>query len=256
VTLNVTNGDAPVPALRAGGVLGEILPWREVLHEGPVNGDRAAFLAAHSGQPVDAIRADLAERDAKLAAATEIVLWFEADLFDVLLLLQILDRVRDDQHVSLALAGQETWTPLARADVAALTPAPVTAAQLDAARQAWRAFTGDDPTRFVTDTPARPAIGDAMARLLEEYPAADSGLGRTERQLLAALRDGARTREEAFLASSAMEERPFMGDTTAFAILERLQSGAPYERWIGGVHLPAGATTWVYDAGTILRWAS
>jgi len=34
--LHLTNGDCAVPALRAAGVDGEILPWREVLHDGPV----------------------------------------------------------------------------------------------------------------------------------------------------------------------------------------------------------------------------
>ena len=34
--LHVTNGDAALAAIRGTGVEGEILPWRDVLHEGPV----------------------------------------------------------------------------------------------------------------------------------------------------------------------------------------------------------------------------
>jgi hypothetical protein len=137
------------------------------------------------------------------------------------------------------------------ADIAHLTPRPVTEPQLVAARGAWAAFTSADPTTIPTGTPALPAIGIAMQRLLEEYPWAADGRGRTERQLLQALDDGARTRAEAFLASNAMEERPFMGDLTAFAILDRLQSKQPQDRWIGGVHLPAGPPAWVYEDGAV-----
>jgi hypothetical protein len=35
-TLVVTNGDAAVERLAAAGITGEILPWRDVLHDGPV----------------------------------------------------------------------------------------------------------------------------------------------------------------------------------------------------------------------------
>jgi hypothetical protein len=36
--VHLTNGDCAIPALRAAGVEGEILPWRWVLHDGPVPG--------------------------------------------------------------------------------------------------------------------------------------------------------------------------------------------------------------------------
>ncbi|HEU5174445.1 MAG TPA: hypothetical protein VFT96_06825, partial [Gemmatimonadaceae bacterium] len=35
-TLHITNGDSAMSALRAGGVTGAIVPWRDVLHDGPV----------------------------------------------------------------------------------------------------------------------------------------------------------------------------------------------------------------------------
>ena len=34
--LHVTNGDSTAAGLREGGVTGDVLPWRDVLHEGPV----------------------------------------------------------------------------------------------------------------------------------------------------------------------------------------------------------------------------
>ena len=52
--LHITNGDSPVAVLRAAGMAGEVVPWRDVLHEGPVreglglealSRERAAFIA-------------------------------------------------------------------------------------------------------------------------------------------------------------------------------------------------------------------
>ncbi|MEJ2177800.1 MAG: hypothetical protein P8Y12_07580, partial [Gammaproteobacteria bacterium] len=36
--LHITNGDSTVCLLRAAGIEGEYLPWRDVLHDGPVPG--------------------------------------------------------------------------------------------------------------------------------------------------------------------------------------------------------------------------
>lgn len=111
-----------------------------------------------------------------------------------------------------------------------------------------------------------------MHRLLEEQPWADTGLGRTERQLLQALADAARSWEGTFVRTIDMEERPFLGDLTAFAALDRLaplhdEAGltgrgravlagderweATEERWVGGTRIPPGAPPWLWDAGTV-----
>ena len=108
--LHITNGDCAVPPLRAAGVDGQILPWRAVLHDGPVppldpeglRAVRAEFLGD---------KGELQAQDARLADAIgerePLMLWFEADLFDVLLLVQILDRLPDESAARLVLVGQE-----------------------------------------------------------------------------------------------------------------------------------------------------
>jgi hypothetical protein len=277
--LHLTNGDCAVPALRAAGVEGEILPWREVLHDGPV--------PAVGPDELRAVRerflgdtARLRERDERLAAALAtgepILLWFEADLFDILLLLQILDRVPAGAPVRMVLVGQERWrsvTEVEPDELAALGHgAPgVEDEQLQLSRAAWAAFTSDSPPAMeplAAGTPALPAVGQALHRLLEELPWTDTGLSRTERQLLEALATGAGTREEAFYAAIAAEERPFLGDASAFAALDRLaplQDGvavnergravlageeqwqAEVERWLGGTRIPPGRSPWAWD---------
>jgi len=103
----VTNGDAAVfDIARAAGVAPEaIVPWRDVLHDGPVPDElgaealarvRAAHVAARGwAGEAEALVAFL-ERDARLATHPhegEVVLWFEDDLYDALQLAQIGDRL-------------------------------------------------------------------------------------------------------------------------------------------------------------------
>ena len=70
--LHVTNGDSTVHGLREAGLGGDTLPWRDVLHEGPVPADlsedeldevRADFIAAHGWAPFEEVRAQFVERE-------------------------------------------------------------------------------------------------------------------------------------------------------------------------------------------------
>ena len=100
--LHVTNGDATVPGLRGTGLARSILTWRDVLHEGPVpdvpdaelRRIRARFLEGDGAADLGT-EAEFAERDRLLAEHREgeYVLWFEADLYDQLQLVQILARL-------------------------------------------------------------------------------------------------------------------------------------------------------------------
>ena len=101
--LHITNGDATVDRIRAAGLPGVVIAWRDVLHEGPVPAGltlpelsevRARFIAAQGWAPDEVVREEFAKRDAALAgfgAHEEVVLWFEHDLYDQLQLIQILD---------------------------------------------------------------------------------------------------------------------------------------------------------------------
>jgi hypothetical protein len=253
--MHVTNGDCALPALRTAGVgEGAALIWADPLHDGPVPGGLS--YAELRAVREDFLGADFRERDARLDAAfadgEPVTLWFEADLFDMLNVLQILDRA-SGADVRLVLVGQERWrsvTEVPAGELAALgREAPlVSPARLELAREAWSAFTSSTPLAMDElvrrGTPELPAVGQALRRLLEELPWVGDGLGRTERQLRAALANGAKTREEAFMAAVQMEERPFLGDTSAWRILDR----RPDEpRWLGGTELPPGDPSWLWD---------
>ena len=188
MVLNVTNGDAVVGELAAAAEVepGEVLVWREILHDGPVPAGlgpaelarvRARHLAVRGWGGDDAL-AGLRERDERLAAHPpdgEIVLWFEEDLYDRLLLAQVEDR----------LAGR---------------PGPVSRVYLPhpprgdlRAALAARAPIVPDPAAFAALRSPDPRAWLDVAgfeRLLEELPDVRTGLGRTERQILEALAAG------------------------------------------------------------------
>lgn len=105
-------------------------------------------------------------------------------------------------------------------------------AHLDAARLAWEALSSPDPTR-VDDVrrDARlavlPHLSAALVRWLEEWPSVQDGLGRTERAMLDGLSAATSGCTSADLVAyvSAQEERPWLGDTMAAAMLPRLARG-------------------------------
>jgi hypothetical protein len=241
--LHVTNGDCAAEVLRAAGMRGGILPWRDVLHEGPVPGGlplpalsrvRADFIASGGWGTEDQVRRGFAERDRQLAASAaedEVVLWFEHDLYDQLQLIQLLDWFADHPHRRLTLINPSEYLgsiSVARARELFDARAPVTAGQLALGRWAWDAFRGTDPRHLETvmyadDVGALPHLADALLRLLQELPDVETGLSRSETQILQAFSTGPRTLLDAYPASHHRQENAvWMGDATWVSYVERL----------------------------------
>lgn len=233
--LHVTNGDSMIPEIEAVAPDDPVLPWRDILHEGPVPGglddsmlrsERAAFLArAGWGDGVTLLEL-FERRDQKLLRGAEerdLWLWFEDDLYDQLQLLQILDLL--GRH-GPAGAEQRLLEVSRGAEREVTGERAVDQATRLAARGAWAAFRASDPRKWTSvDPPELPAVGPALRRLAQELPWTRDGLSRTERTALAAVADGANNPIEMFGAIQAAEERPFMGDYWAWAALHRLGTG-------------------------------
>lgn len=230
VLLHITNGSAILPLMREAGIGGRIVPWNDVLHEGPVPAGlnaaalrevRAEFIAAGEGSYADVIRS-FAERDAALddlEGVDEIVLWLEHDLYDQLQLVQILDRlaprerpvvtaVPDDDYLGTQPASRFAGLFAARREV--------TSAQRIAAGDAWSAFRSRDP-RHVVEVLDRvtvlPHLAPALRRHLQQFPSVENGLSRTEQQTLEALARGVTRVKDLFVAANhEREEAVFMGD--------------------------------------------
>ena len=100
--LHITNGESAGNTLRQTTLGGAVLPWQDVLHEGPVPAlprqellrTRARFLADCGWGGRQALLSSLERRDRQLLEALrddlQVVLWFEHDLYDQLQLLDVL----------------------------------------------------------------------------------------------------------------------------------------------------------------------
>jgi hypothetical protein len=247
--LHVSNGDAT--DLPGTGLAERILYWRDVLHEGPVPAVgaeelrriRAEFITGSGADDRGESSAMFLERDRTLAdnRAGRYVLWFEADLYDQLQIIQILDRLAGlgvpaeritliciGEHPGIARFGglgeltaeQLCELPTTRA-CAQLTPAA-----LELATRAWAAFRAPDAGGLREIAATRSGelrfLGEAFERLSREYPATRDGLSLTERRVLAAVADGATTAGTAFSRAWARETRPYLGDGWCFAMMDRM----------------------------------
>jgi hypothetical protein len=236
--LHITNGDCAVAVLQRA-LQGEFLPWRDVLHEGPVHAGlplsalslrRAAFISASGwGAPAE-VEKQLIARDSVLRDAgrhDEVVLWFEHDLYDQLQLMQLLDWFAAHAHPNLSLVCEAeylgTMTPARAADLFKARRR-VSPNQLAAGSAAWGAFGGPDPRRLHLEPVAElPFLAPALQRLLEELPWTGDGLSRLERQTCEALSDGPLPVVQLFARAHHHREEPvFLGDTVFEWHVERL----------------------------------
>jgi hypothetical protein len=301
--LHVTNGDSTAQSLRETGLVERLVVWRDALHEGPVPDVddaqlrelRAEFLVADGVSAAEVLRT-FEERDRALAAGRggEYVLWFEADLYDQLQLAQIVARLAGlgvaPERVTLICIGEHRGSahfgglgelgPEQLERLPASAGVPLAADAFALAVRAWAAFRAADPDGLAAIVASRSPqlrfLPEAFDRLGREYPSTRDGLSLTERRLLAAVADGASSRAEAFVRAAARETRPFLGDTWAFATLDRLAAGDTplldrlrltgagervlrgeadhvalngVDRWVGGVHLVGHAVAWRWDDG-------
>jgi hypothetical protein len=304
--LHVTNGDSTAISLLQTALVERIVVWRDVLHEGPVPDVADAQLRAVRARFAGTTVSTFEERDAALAAGRdgEYLLWFEADLYDQLQIAQILARLAELRvpaaRITLICIGE--YLGIARfGGLGELRPdqleglpeaAAVTLSDdaLALATRAWAALRAPDPRGFADIVATRSAelrfMAEAFDRLGREYPWMRDGLSLTERRLLAAIAEGAATAGVAFVRAAARESRPYLGDTSAFAAIERLaraevplvsvDAGAVdrhsalalteagrrvldgdadhvslngLDRWIGGVHLVGRSPGWRWDEG-------
>jgi DNA-binding transcriptional MerR regulator len=246
--LHVTNGESAGNTLRQTVLGGAVLPWQDVLHEGPVPEVsraellrvRARFLSDCGHGRRSTIQASLERRDRQfrktLREGRSVVLWFEHDLYDQL---QLIDALALAEGIGGSLAsivvgafpgkpGFRGLGELTPDELETLWPQreEVTAETMAEAAAAWQAFRAPDPVAVAAFTPERlPFLAAALERLLEELPAVEDGLSRTERQALQVIAERELTPFGVFLATQELEEAPFHGDTGFFAALSALGQG-------------------------------
>jgi len=264
--LHVTNGESAGNTLRQTALGGAVLPWQDVLHEGPVPTlprrkllrTRARFLAGCGWGRQQALLSSLERRDGQLLGALRtglhVVLWFEHDLYDQLQLLDVLalahaEEVAPELIVVGSFPGRPSFAGLGELtadELETLWPArePATAGALELAASAWAALCAPQPTALAEwarrDVAELPFVAAALRRLLEELPAPSNGLSGTERRALEAVAADARTPPAAFVEAQRLEEAPFLGDAWFYRALSALGQGdARLLETVEGAQLPA-----------------
>lgn len=260
--LHITNGRAIIDKMREAGITGRIVPWDDVLHEGPVPAGlnvaalrqvRAEFIAAGGGSFDDVLRSFTA-RDAALedlAGIDEIVLWLEHDLYDQLQLIQILGLVPADRAALVTAVPDDDYLgtqPSARFAGLFAARRPITSAQRVAAHDAWDAFRSADPRGLLDVLPrvtALPHLAPALRRHLQQFPSIENGLSRTEQQALEAMASGRALMNLIYVASNhEREDAVFMGDLAFLFHMTALTRGprplvTEFETLEDEVHLTA-----------------
>jgi redox-sensitive transcriptional activator SoxR len=246
--LHVTNGESAGNTLRQTALGGAVLPWQDVLHEGPVPaGPRAELLRVRAGFLAECgwgsrreILSSLERRDGQFVAAlrggAQVVLWFEHDVYDQLQLLDALALAHEAEAtpeliVVDAFPGKPSFRGLGELtadELETLWPArrEATGDVLEAAVRAWDAFRAPEPTALAAEqSRALPLLAPALRRLLEELPAPGDGLSGTERRALEAIGAGASTPAAAFVESQRLEDAPFLGDAWFYRALAAVGCG-------------------------------
>lgn len=290
--LHITNGDSVVGTFRQVKFPGAYLPWRDVLHDGPVpqtatleelSDVRAQALASFGWGALDQLREGFAARDLALAGfrkQDEVVLWFEHDLLDQLQLVQLLDwfSQQDLGQTKLNLVQIGSYpgvTPfyglgqLSGPQLARLFPLrkPVTAEHFAVAREGWQAFRAAEPAALLEFTRQKssemPFLPAALSRFLQEYPWTRDGLSRTERQVLQAAANGRRKKNDIYFLARKEEVVPW-GDWSVFLRIAWLSAGPnpalvetrkdEFTITEAGSQLLAGKADWITLRGGVDTW--
>jgi hypothetical protein len=252
--LHVANGSATTTTIEAAGLPGATSIWADPLHDGPVPGglDDDALMAVrmehHALSPAASDprndmrrwRQAIADHD----AYDELVLWFEHDLFDQLILLQLLPWIRahvpPPKPVSLICVGSFPGYPdfhglgeLEPDELASLfeTRQPVERAHHELAERAWTAFRQPTPDALdalrLGDTSALPFLARALTRFLEDYPWVGDGLSRTERRFMMLAAEGRAEWPAVFRRMAEGEDAFYVTDTALVELEEALTTSSP-----------------------------
>ncbi|HEY5602111.1 MAG TPA: DUF1835 domain-containing protein [Gammaproteobacteria bacterium] len=251
-TLHIRCGTDIKEGLASSGFEGDFLCFADPYAHGPVPQlatldeflkIRARYISQW-GIPLEEVMSRLQEEYGALEQARDyerVMLWFEHDSHDQLILAKLLDyfcdpanRPQELQQISVThFPGVKRFNGIGQLPAEALRLlwrqfTPVTGAQYKLGQLAWRAITASSPQALLdlanNGTPVLPAMAVAFRRHLFELPSIDNGLSLTEQLTLQILHDkGPMTAARLFgWYTNHYEPLTFCGDIGYWDILNSL----------------------------------
>lgn len=233
--IHIHNGDVVATVARRSDIPGEHVVYRESLVSGPVvPGEqwietRARAIAEAHGEDLLRVRTGLLEQELLLDEAPsrgEIVLWFEHDLYCLVHLIHLLQRL-GGANVSVV------WCPIPLSenderDLHLLfeSRAAVTPSMAAVARAVWRAYTSSDPTALnewlTRDLPELPFLREGLMLHASRFPSTRNGLGAIEQRALGHIAAGFTDFAKLFDHLNAEVPRFGFGDAEIFRHLRAM----------------------------------
>ncbi|AFH59290.1 DUF1835 domain-containing protein [Paenibacillus caseinilyticus] len=216
--LHIVNGDSFATKLRKAVPDADILVWRESLYEGPLSvsftdpktREARARYFTDLGVPAGQFEHFTSEQEQKLEgfrAYSQIVLWFEHDLYDQAMLIYLLQWFarHNLEKVRLLLICIDSFPGIEPfRGLGSLTPQQiltlmgtweeVTGEQLELAVRAWNVYAGDNPAELFEfirgDTAGLPFLKRALECHLKRLPSLHNGLSAVLESALIGIRYG------------------------------------------------------------------
>jgi hypothetical protein len=255
-TLHIRCGHDIGPSLKAAGFAGDFLSYADPLCHGPLSkGDnwlklRADFLAqaygSHTGRSREHILDELMAAEAALQSAAaryeRVVLWFEHDSYDQLILARCLAAFAQATPAHLELVSAAHFLGAARfIGLGQLPPealrllwrerARVSVAQLREGAKVWEMLRADDPrplSGYAAGAAELPLLAAAIRRHCQDFPWTTDGLGLTQRLILQLVGEQPQTIGAAFNALQTQREPlPFMTDLMMLRGVQHMQAAKP-----------------------------
>tara|TARA_R110002073_G_scaffold211794_2_gene372115 strand:+ start:17539 stop:18828 length:1290 start_codon:yes stop_codon:yes gene_type:complete len=252
-TLHIRCGSDLKDLLVDAGFRGDFLEYSDPVCQGPVPNTpnlieiRADFLSSYGS---DLQRSDtqileklIAEKACLEKAAQDydrVVLWFEHDTYDQLILARILAYFQENRKprvlelISLnAFPGSVRFIGLGQLPPEAMRllwrkRQSVTPLQMRLGKRAWDALRDPTPMPLTdlmqaTETSALPDLARALHRHLQELPSSFNGLGLTEQLTLEILKDNSQTAGQIFrILALEKDPLPWLGDIMFWSILQAM----------------------------------
>ena len=244
-------------SLRMAKIAGDFCEWADPVCQGPVRAlaeeayleERRSWLSAAweiSRDELDGKLVGTSTLAPKLAAYAEVCLWFEHDLYDQSILMQVLAALAETPalHDRLRMVSIDRHPELRRfiglgqlrpEQLAALYPQriPIAPEAFSQARRAWDAWREPSADRLRSEdwrSEALPFLAGAIDRHLEEFPGED-GLGLTQRLALRIIAELEAAQGFAYAAQvfgrliESVDPAPWVGDLMFWAYLRELARG-------------------------------